>query len=226
MKGGNRKKTLVSWSSGKDSAWMLDHLLAENKYHVAGLFTTINEKAARVAMHAVRVELLRVQAQSIGFELKMVPIPDPCSNTDYGRIMAAFLTDCIDEGIAVMAFGDLFLQDIRTYREKQLINTGIKPIFPIWLHDTSQLGRNMIAKGYKAIVTSIELKKLDRRFIGRKYDEQFIDDLPSNIDPCGEHGEFHTFVYDGPIFKYPIGIKKGAIMEKEGFLYQDLIYQS
>ena len=218
------KKILVSWSSGKDSAWMLHQLLADERYKVSGLFTTINESANRIAMHAVRVDLLKQQVEAIGLDLKLIPLPYPCSNDDYENIMTGFITHCSDNEIDCIAFGDLFLADIRSYREKQMHNTGIEPIFPIWLQDTSLLAQKVIDHGYKAVITSIDLRKLDRRFVGRNYDKHFIADLPAGIDPCGENGEFHSFVYDGPIFQHPIPIDKGTLVEKDDFLYQDLIF--
>jgi uncharacterized protein (TIGR00290 family) len=215
-------KCLVSWSSGKDSAWMLHVLRAQGQHEIAGLLTTINEPAQRVAMHAVRVELLDAQADALGLPLWKIPIPSPCPNDAYERAMSAAVTRAVAEGFTHMAFGDLFLDDIRRYREERLAGTGLTPVFPLFGADTAALAREMIAGGLVARLTCVDPRVLDRSFAGRDFDAQLLADLPQSIDPCGERGEFHSFAYAGPMFRASINIDTGIVVERDGFVFADL----
>ena len=217
------KKALLSWSSGKDSAFALYLLREVPDVEVVGLFTTVNSTHRRVAMHAVREELLQLQARAAGLPLEILPIPEKCSNGQYEAVMAKFVHESIGRGIEVMAFGDLYLEDIRRYREEKLRETGITPIFPLWGRETDQLAREMIGKGFKMILTSIDPRLFPRSFIGCELDEALLRSLPASADPCGEKGEFHTFVYDGPIFSEPLNVRLGEIVERNGFLFADVI---
>jgi uncharacterized protein (TIGR00290 family) len=220
------KKILLSWSSGKDSAWAL-HLLSQHKeVRVGGLVTTFNRVADRVAMHAVRRTLVQAQAERTGFPLWEIDLPWPCSNAEYEAIMRDVLKRALNDGIEAFAFGDLFLQDIRDYRERQLAGTGIEPLFPVWGIPTEQLASDMIAAGVKAKITCVDPSKLDRSYAGREFDLAFLESLPESIDPCGENGEFHTFVYDAPVFHRSIGVQTGEIVERDGFVFADLLPSS
>lgn len=216
------KKILLSWSSGKDSAWALHQLQQRPDIQVLGLFTTVNREYQRVAMHAVRVELLKMQAQSLGLPLEMIYIPNPCSNEDYEKVMGAFVSHAKEMGVDGFAFGDLFLEDIRAYRESNLEGTGMEAIFPLWGSDTRQLSQEMLAGGLKARLTCVNPKQLDPSFCGRDYDRDFLADLPESVDVCGENGEFHTFAYDGPMFKFPVPIRTGDTILRDGFAFTDL----
>jgi len=216
-------RVALSWSSGKDSAWSLHLLRQDPTVEIVALVTTLNEQFDRVAMHAVRRELLELQAESLGVPLWTVPLPWPCSNEEYERRMRDLCTRAIDKGVEAMAFGDLFLADIRAYREKQLAGTGLEPLFPVWQIPTGQLAAEMVASGLKAKITCIDPKVLPVEFAGRDFDLQFLADLPSGIDPCGENGEFHSFVYDGPGFRHPIEVSVGEIVERDGFVFADLV---
>jgi uncharacterized protein (TIGR00290 family) len=215
-------KTLVSWSSGKDSAWMVQVLRQQRDVELAGLLTTVNEVYQRVAMHAVRVELLHAQADALGLPLWQIPIPFPCPNGAYEQAMAAAVRRAVEEGFTHIAFGDLFLEDIRRYREAQLAGSGLTPVFPLFGRDTTTLARAMVAGGLRARLTCVDPKVLDPRFVGREFDGALLDDLPTAIDPCGERGEFHTFAYDGPMFARPIPVESGEVVEREGFVFVDL----
>ncbi len=216
------KKCLLSWSSGKDSAWAL-LALRRVDVEVAGLLTTINQAFERVAMHAVRRDLLDAQARSIGIPLRSVPLPWPCSNEDYERIMAEVCRQAKAEGIECMAFGDLFLSEVRAYRERQLAGTGLTPLFPLWGLPTGALAREMLAGGLKARITCVDPTVLSPTFAGREFDRALLADLPVGVDPCGEKGEFHTFAYDGPMFREPIPISNGEVVERDGFIFADLL---
>ena len=215
-------KCMVSWSSGKDSAWLVHVLRTRTDVTIAGLLTTINEDAQRVAMHAVRTELLEAQAASLGLPLWKVPIPSPCSNEIYQRIMGEAVGGLVDDGFTHMAFGDLFLADVRRYREQQLAGTGLTPLFPLFGADTPLLAREMIASGLRTRITCVNPKILDRGFAGREFDAALLADLPSSVDPCGERGEFHSFAYAGPMFRQPIPIESGIVVERDGFVFADL----
>ena len=215
-------KCLISWSSGKDSAWMVHVLRQQPNIELAGMLTTVNEVYQRVAMHAVRVELLQAQADALGLPLWRIPIPSPCPNEVYERAMADAVGRAVDEGFTHVAFGDLFLEDIRRYREERLAGTGLTPIFPLFGLDTAILARTMVAGGLKARLTCVNPKVIDARFAGREFDAALLDELPASVDPCGERGEFHTFAYDGPMFSKPIAIESGEIVERDGFVFADL----
>lgn len=217
------KKVLLSWSSGKDSAWTL-HLLGQNpEVQVVALLTSFNAEANRVAMHAVRRALVETQAARIGIPLWAVDLPWPCSNVEYEDRMRAVCQRASTENITAVAFGDLFLQDIRDYRERQLQETGLEPLFPVWQIPTEQLGRHMIAAGLKAKITCVDPSKLEKGFAGRDYDLDLLRALPAGVDPCGENGEFHTFVYDAPVFASAIGVETGEIIERDGFVFADVV---
>ena len=189
------RKTLISWSSGKDSAWMLHVLRQDPKVNVVGLFCTVNEMFDRVTMHGVRIELLKQQAKSVNLPLHIVYIPYPCNNEQYAQVMTSFIVEAKKNDIECFAFGDLFLENVREYRENLLKNTGIAPLFPIWGISTKNLSRQMISEGLKAIITCINPKCIGEEFVGREYDESFLNDIPESVDPCGENGEFHSFAF-------------------------------
>ncbi len=216
-------KTLVSWSSGKDSAWMVHQLRERGDVELGALLTTINADANRVAMHAVRVDLLLAQANALGLPLWQLPIPSPCPNEIYEQTMASAVERAVGEGYTQIAFGDLFLEDIRRYREERLLGTGLTPIFPLFGSDTSALAREMIHAGLRARLTCVNPRSLDKRFVGREFDESLLADLPPEVDPCGERGEFHTFAYAGPMFRSPIAIDCGIVVERDGFVFGDLV---
>jgi uncharacterized protein (TIGR00290 family) len=218
-----RKKTLLSWSSGKDSAWTLYQLQQDKDIELVGLVTTVNQTHQRVAMHAVRVALLEQQAAAANLPLYIIPIPYPCSNDEYNHAMLSFFESTEGLGVTHMAFGDLHLEDIRQYRIENLKSTGLEPLFPLWLKPTAQLAQEMLAGGLKTCITCIDPKQLSVSFAGRDFNQQFLDDLPAGVDPCGENGEFHSFAYAGPMFKYPIGISLGEVVERDGFVFADLI---
>jgi uncharacterized protein (TIGR00290 family) len=218
-----RARTLLSWSSGKDSAWSLHVMRQMPDVEVVGLLTTVNEVADRVAMHAVRSELLRAQAEAVRLPLHSVPIPWPCANADYEAAMAGAIERAKSDRVTLMAFGDLFLEDIRSYRIEKLTGTGIAPLFPIWGIPTDHLAREMVAGGLHARLTCVDPKQLAARFAGREFDAALLAELPQAIDPCGERGEFHTFSYDGPMFSRPINVRSGEIVERDGFVFADLL---
>lgn len=216
------KKTLMSWSSGKDSAWALQKLIESDEYDVVGLFCTVNQEFDRVAMHGVRTELLKLQATSIGFPLTILEIPYPCSNIDYEKIMGKFVSDSENQGIEIFGFGDLYLEDIRNYRIEKLKNSSIEPAFPLWESDTTQLAQQLIDAGVQTVTTCIDLKKLPASFVGRIYNQEFIESLPKEIDLCGENGEFHSFVFNSPIFSFQIDIEIGDNVQRDEFLFADI----
>ena len=218
-----KPKALLAWSSGKDSAWSLQVLRAQGEVEVVGLLTTINEAFDRVAMHAVRTELLRAQADAADLPLWPVLIPWPCSNAEYEAAMNAAMARARAEGITHVAFGDLFLEDIRRYREERLAPTGIAPLFPIWGTPTDALARRMVEAGLRARLTCVDPKSLEARFAGREFDAALLAELPSSVDPCGERGEFHTFTYDGPMFRRPVPIRAGEVVTRDGFVFADLL---
>jgi uncharacterized protein (TIGR00290 family) len=218
-------KTVVSWSTGKDSAWMVHVLRARGDIEIGALLTTINEPAQRVAMHAVRVELLEAQAEALALPLWQVPIPSPCPNDAYERAMAQAIRRAVDEGFTHIAFADLFLEDIRRYREERLAGTGLTPLFPLFDDPatTSRLAREMVTAGLRARITCVDPRVLDRQFAGRDFDTALLADLPASVDPCGERGEFHTFAYRGPMFSREIRIETGVTVERDGFVFTDLL---
>src|SRR6478672_2043210 len=217
-------KCLVSWSSGKDSAWMVHVLRQRGDVEIGALLTTINESAQRVAMHAVRVDVLRAQAESIGAPLWIVPTPSPCPNAVYETAMAEAVSRAVREGFTHAAFGDLFLDDIRRYREERLAGSGLTPLFPLFGTDadTPALARQMIAAGLRARITCLNPKVMERRFAGREFDAALLDELPASIDPCAERGEFHTCAYAGPMFNHPVPVETGVTIERDGYVFTDL----
>jgi uncharacterized protein (TIGR00290 family) len=214
-------KILLSWSSGKDSAWALHVLRQQYPGAVAGLLTTINEAVQRVAMHAVRRDVLEAQAAAAGLPLRIVPIPDPCSNDEYEARMRVCLEQVIRDGFTHVAFGDLFLEDVRRYRERNLAGTGLTPLFPLWQIPTRQLATDMIDGGLCARVACVDTRVLDASFAGREFDASLLTDLPAGIDPCGEKGEFHTCVYAGPMFDRPLDIETGVAVTRPPFSWRD-----
>jgi uncharacterized protein (TIGR00290 family) len=220
------KRTFLSWSSGKDSAWALHVLRQDPAVEVVGLFCTVNGEFDRVAMHGVRVELLRRQAENVGLPLHLIEIPYPCSDGEYADAMAAFIETARRDAIECFAFGDLFLEDVRRYREERMSGTGIAPIFPLWGIPTQALSRTMVANGLRAVITCIDPKRLAAGFAGREYTDSFLDDLPAEIDPCGEYGEFHSFAFDGPMFRRPVEIAVGETLHRDGFVFTDFLPSS
>lgn len=218
-----KKRILLSWSSGKDSAWALHVLQQSRDYEVAGLITTFNEAANRVAMHGVRRELVESQAAATGLPLLPIPLPWPCSNERYELLMAETCTKAVKEGVVGIAFGDLFLEDVRAYREKQMQGTGLEAIFPLWGMPTRELARQMIASGIRAKLTCIDTAKLGARFAGCEFDEALLSALPSEVDPCGERGEFHSFVYAGPMLNQNLRVTVGETVTRDQFVFADLL---
>jgi len=218
-----KKKTLLSWSSGKDSAWALHILQHDPRVEILGLFTVMNEKYNRVSMHATRLALLERQAAALGLPLQTINLPDPCTNEQCDAIMRQFVMESAAKGVEYMAFGDLFLGDIRKYRENQLNGTGIEPVFPLWAIPTRELAEQMLSAGLDAYVSSVDLKKLPSRIAGRKWSSSLLKEFPEGIDPCGENGEIHTVVVGGPMFRETIAIRIGEIVERDGFAYADII---
>jgi uncharacterized protein (TIGR00290 family) len=216
-------KILVSWSSGKDSAWMLHVIRSEGIGTPAALLTTINEAADRVAMHAVRTDVLRAQAEAAGLPLMPVTIPSPRPNDVYEAQMAAACQVAVAQGFTHVAFGDLFLEDVRRYREERLAGSGLTPIFPLWQRPTPALAREMIAGGLEARLTCVDPRKLPKSFVGRSFDAQLLADLPPDIDPCGERGEFHSCVIAGPMFSRRIDVEPGIVVERDGFVFADVL---
>ena len=214
---------LLSWSSGKDSAWALHVLRTVHGADVARLLTTFNEVADRVAMHAVRRTLVARQAEAVGLPLWQVPIPSPCPNDVYEARMRDLVGRAVREGFTHVAFGDLFLEDVRQYREERLRGTGLAPLFPLWGQPTPALAREMIGNGLQAILTCVDPSRLPKEFAGRRYDAALLDALPHSIDPCGERGEFHTFCCAGPMFPHPIDVSAGVVVERDGFVFCDVI---
>jgi uncharacterized protein (TIGR00290 family) len=218
-----KKRTLLSWSSGKDSAWALYLLRQDPGIDLLGLFTVMNEQFSRVSMHSTRRELLQRQADAVGLPLQTINLPDPCTNEQCDTIMRQFVMESDANEVKCMAFGDLFLEDVRKYREDQLKGTGIEPTFPLWGTPTRELVEQMLSAGLDAYVSSIDLKKLPLRFAGRKWSRELIAELPQDCDPCGENGEIHTVVVGGPMFRRLISISVGQIVERNGFGYADII---
>lgn len=212
----------MSWSSGKDSTFALHVAVSELHLDIRGLLVTINADADRVAMHAVRRSLLEAQAQRLGLPLHIVEIPPACSNALYESRMATAVSAAHDAEIESIVFGDLFLEDVRAYRERNLAGSGITPVFPLWNHPTDQLAREMLAAGVRAVLTCVDPAQLPREFVGRRFDEALLNELPAGVDPCGERGEFHTFVWDCPAFASPIDIELGEIVDREGFVFCDV----
>lgn len=218
-----KKKALIAWSSGKDAAWALHEVRRSGEYEIIGALTTVTETFGRVSMHAVREALLSRQCEAAGLKQTIVPIPFPCPNEIYEARMEAALETAKADGVTHVVFGDLFLEDIRAYREKKMAGSGIAPVFPLWLRPTDRLAREMIAGGLEARLVCIDPKILPKSFAGRAFDAALLGDLPAGADPCGERGEFHTCVIAGPMFRHEIKVKSGEIVERDGFVFADLI---
>ena len=218
-----KKRTLLSWSSGKDSAWALHILRQDPDVDVVGLFSTYNQAFDRVAMHGVRIDLVSWQAENVSLPIRLIPIPHPCTDEEYAAIMEDFVEGARQEGIDCFAFGDLLLEDVRRYREEKLADTGIEPLFPLWGTPTGELSREMVSGGLRAIVTCLDPQHLPEELAGQAYDAAFLDRIPAGVDPCGENGEFHTFAFDGPMFRQPVGIGVGETVSRDGFVFTDLL---
>jgi uncharacterized protein (TIGR00290 family) len=218
-----RAKAWLAWSSGKDSAWTLYAVRERGEFDVLALLTTVNRTHNRVAMHAVRESLLEAQATAVGLPLVVVPIPSPCPNEEYERAMGVAMSRARAEGVTHMIFGDLFLEDVRRYREETLAKCGMTPVFPLWGIPTRQLAAEMMAGGLRSYLTCIDPRKLDKSFAGREWNQELLADLPRTTDPCGENGEFHTFACAGPMFRAPIAVRPGEIVERDGFVFADLL---
>jgi uncharacterized protein (TIGR00290 family) len=222
---GSPVKTILSWSSGKDSAWSLYRLRADPRIEIVGLLTTVNEAFDRVAMHGVRRNILEAQAAAVGLPLHTISLPWPCSNEDYEQLMGEYVRTQVAAGVEAMAFGDLFLEDIREYRVAKLRGTGLTPIFPLWGEPTRALAEAMIGDGLVTYIATVDPTKLDASFAGRVFDPTFLDDLPEGVDPCGENGEFHTCVAGGPMFDRSLAIRVGDKVTRDGFVFADLILE-
>jgi uncharacterized protein (TIGR00290 family) len=218
-----RPKAWLAWSSGKDSAWALHTARQEREYDVVALLTTVNRTHARVAMHAVRESLLEAQALAVGLPLVKVPIPSPCSNEVYERAMSEAMATARAAGVHHVIFGDLFLADVRAYRERQLAGCGMVSVFPLWGRETRRLAEEMISGGLSGFLTCVDPRKLDRSFAGRRFDRELLAALPPEVDPCGENGEFHTFVTAGPMFREHILVRAGEIVDRDGFVFADFL---
>jgi len=218
-----RAPVLFCWSGGKDSALALDSLRQNPQFEVAGLLTTVTEGFDRISMHGVRRELLHRQAESIGLPVEEVLIPPNCSNAIYEMRMAEAMQRCRARGIDHVAFGDIFLEDLRAYREEKLLQADMHALFPVWKIDTRELAARFLRDGFRAITACIDPRKLNASFAGRELDASFFRDLPADVDPCGENGEFHTFVFAGPIFRHPIPVQTGAIVERDSFIFCDIL---
>jgi len=218
-----RGRVLLAWSSGKDSAFALHVLRQRDDVEVVGLLTTVNETHDRVAMHAVRRTLLEAQAAAAGLPLTLVRIPHPCSDLAYEAAMGRALEEARASGVVGVAFGDLFLEDIRRYREEKMAGTGLRPLFPLWGRPTAGLAREMLEAGLKARITCVDPRVLAGSFAGREFDRPLLADLPAGVDPCGENGEFHTFAWDGPMFGRPVPVRGGEVVARDGFVFADLL---
>ncbi|HYT65874.1 MAG TPA: hypothetical protein VEL51_05625 [Vicinamibacterales bacterium] len=216
-------KILLSWSSGKDSAWALHVLRRDGIGEVGGLLTSLNESAGRVSMHGVREEVLRAQAAAAGLPLFTIPLPWPCTNEIYEQRLRGAVERAVADGFTHVAFGDLFLEDVRKYREDRLEGTGLAPLFPLWGQPTPVLAREMMAGGLKARISTLDPRVMPRELIGAEFDESLLERLPATVDPCAERGEFHTCATAGPMFSRPIDVTTGEIVEREGFVYGDLV---
>ena len=221
-----RPKALISWSSGKDSAFALHEVRRAGEFDVVGALTTVTETFSRVSIHGVRQEILQAQCEAAGLPQRIVPIPYPCPNEIYEARMGEAVEQAVADGVTHMIFGDLFLRDIRAYREAKLAGTGITPIFPLWGRPTPELARAMMECGLEAYLATVDMKKLSAEFAGRKFDAQLLADLPDSVDPCGENGEFHTCVVAGPMFSHRLSVSTGEHVERDGYAYCDLVIQA
>jgi uncharacterized protein (TIGR00290 family) len=220
------QQILLSWSGGKDSAWALHLLRQRGEFEVGGLLTTVNEAFRRVAIHGFREELLERQAELAGLPLWKVDLPFPCTNAEYESRMAEVCKRAVDDGFQGIAFGDLFLEDIRAYRIAKLAGTGLEPIFPVWGIPTCELAQQMIGGGLRARLTCVDPRKVPAEFAGREWNAELLRELPAEVDPCGENGEFHTFAFAGPMFFGEIAVREGERVERDGFVYADLVHAS
>lgn len=220
----SKPKAVMSWSSGKDSAFALHRILEAGEFEVAGLLTSLNEEVERVAIHGVRKTLLDAQAAALKLPLILVPLPSPCTNDQYEEAMGKAFDRIVAQGVTHLIFGDLYLEDIRAYREQTLQNTGLTPIFPIWGEPTRRLADEMVSSGMRAIVTCIDTARLDEAFSGRTFDAEFLSDLPDTVDPCGENGEFHTFCFAGPLYREPLVVETGIQHRDGDFLFTDVLF--
>lgn len=218
-----RPRAWLAWSSGKDSAWALHTIRQQNKFEIVALLTTVNSVHGRVAMHAVRESLLELQAAATRLPLVKVPIPSPCSNEIYEQAMSVAMAQARAEEVHHVVFGDLFLEDVHAYREKQLAACGMTPLFPLWRRDTRQLANEMLTGGLSAYLTCVDPRNLDASFAGKRFDGALLAALPASVDPCGENGEFHTFACAGPMLDGPIGVQVGEIVGRDGFVFADLL---
>jgi uncharacterized protein (TIGR00290 family) len=218
-----KPKALISWSSGKDSAFALHEVRRAGEFEIVGALTTVTETFGRVSIHGVRQDIVRAQCEAAGLPQRIVPIPYPCPNEIYETRMSEAVAHAVADGISYMIFGDLFLADIRAYREQKLAGTGITPLFPLWERPTEALAQAMIASGLEAYLATVDLKKLPAEFAGRKFDAQLLMDLPAGVDPCGENGEFHTCVVAGPMFAKRLSVATGERVERDGYAYCDLV---
>jgi uncharacterized protein (TIGR00290 family) len=217
------KRALVAWSSGKDCAWALHRLRQQGEVEAAALLTTFNSNHDRVAMHAVRRRLVQMQAEAAGLPLWPVELPWPCPNEVYEGLMAEVCQRAAAEGIEAVVFGDLFLEDVRAYRERQMAGTGLEPLFPLWGLDTGRLAREMIAAGQRAYITCVDPRQAPRELAGREFDRALLGELPAGVDPCGERGEFHTFVFESPAFGRGLAVGRGEVVERDGFVFADVV---
>ena len=219
-------KAVISWSSGKDSAWALHEVRRAGTLEVVGLLTTVTSEFGRVSMHAVREELLDRQAEALGLPCRKVRIPWPCPNETYEAEMASALAELRAADVTRIVFGDLFLADVRAYREGRLAGSGIEPVFPLWGRDTARLAREMLDGGLRATITCVDPRQLDGSFVGRDFDAALLFELPPGVDPCGERGEFHTFAWAGPMFARPVPATRGEVVTREGFVFADLVSET
>jgi uncharacterized protein (TIGR00290 family) len=218
-----RPKALVSWSTGKDSAYAFHDARCAGELEIVGLVTTVTSAYGRVSMHGVREELLDRQIELLGLPCRKIGIPSPCPNEVYEREMSLAMTEAKAQGVTHVVFGDLFLEDIRAYREAKLASLGLTGVFPLWRRDTLALAREMLRAGLSATTTCVDPRKLDASFAGRTFDSEFVRDLPAGVDPCGENGEFHTFVTQGPMFETPVAVRSGEVALRDGFVFADLL---
>jgi uncharacterized protein (TIGR00290 family) len=216
-------KLWLSWSTGKDSAWALHILRERGEFEVTGLLTTATSAFDRVSMHGVRRELVEAQSSAAGVPLRWVELPYPCTNAQYEAIMGKVVEQALAEGVTHVAFGDLFLAEVRAYRERMLAGSGLTPVFPLWAADTARLAREMTASGLRAVLVCVDPKQLPAAYAGRTFDDQLLLELPPAVDPCGENGEFHTFCCAGPMFGHPIPVRSGSSVERDGFVFSDLV---
>jgi len=221
-----KPRILLSWSSGKDSAWALHILRQRNEVEIVGLLTTINSHFGRVAMHGTRQELLQLQARAAGLPLWEVPLPWPCANETYEQVMSTACVSAVEQGISAIAFGDLFLEDVRRYREDRLRDTGLQPLFPLWGRNTRELIEEMLDGGLRARIVCVDPSKIPADLVGHDLDRDLLRRWPAGVDPCGENGEFHTFAHDGPMFSEPIPIENGECVTRDGFVYADVLTTS